>query len=70
MTVSLSSEREVEVHFASPLFHQLHYEDLHEAAGLGFILYEGSSHKRVEADLVYFADADHSPEQGTPLVPS
>lgn len=67
MSVDLGSEREVEVHFASPLFHKLDYDDIHEAAGFGFLLYEGGSRKRVEADLVYFADADHS-KQGTPLV--
>ena len=68
VNVSLASEREVEVHFASPLFHKLDYEDEHEAAGLGFLLYEGVSHKRVEADLVYFADADRSPKTSTPLI--
>ncbi len=67
MSVDLGSEREVELHYVSPLFHQLDYEDIHEAAGFGFVLYEGVSHKRVEADFVYFADADHSME-GTPLV--
>jgi hypothetical protein len=67
MSVDLGSEREVEVHFASPLFHKLDYDDMHEAAGFGFLLYEGGSRKRVEADFVYFADADHS-KQGTPLV--
>jgi hypothetical protein len=68
MSVSLDSEREVEMHFASPLFHQLGYEDAHEAAGFGFVMYEGVSHKRVEADLVYFTDNNHSLKQGTPLV--
>jgi Type I restriction enzyme R protein N terminus (HSDR_N) len=67
MTVDLGSEREVEVHFISPLFHKLDYEDMHEAAGFGFLLYEGGSKKRVEADFVYFADADRS-KQGAPLV--
>ncbi len=67
MSVDLGSEREVEVHFASPLFHKLDYDDMNEAAGFGFLLYEGGSRKRVEADFVYFADADHS-KQGTPLV--
>jgi hypothetical protein len=67
MSVDLGSEREVEVHFVSPLFHSLDYKDIHEAAGYGFLLYEGVSNKRVEADFVYFADAEHS-RQGTPLV--
>jgi hypothetical protein len=67
MSVDLGSEREVEMHYVSPLFHHLDYDDMHETAGFGFVLYEGVSHKRVEADFVYFADTDHS-KQGTPLV--
>lgn len=67
MTVDLGSERSVELHYVSPLFHYLDYDDMHEAVGFGFLLYEGSSHKRVEADFVYFADTDHS-KQGSPLI--
>jgi Type I restriction enzyme R protein N terminus (HSDR_N) len=67
MSVGLGSEREVELHFVSPIFHRLDYDDAHEAAGYGFLLHEGSSHKHVEADFVYFADTDHS-KQGAPLV--
>jgi hypothetical protein len=67
MSVDLGSEREVELHFVSPIFRRLDYNDAHEAAGYGFLLHEGASHKRVEADFVYFADADHS-KDGTPLV--
>jgi hypothetical protein len=67
MSVELVSESEVVVHFVSPLFHQLDYEDMHEAVSFGFLLYEGGSRKRVAADLVYFADTEHSKE-GKPLV--
>ena len=59
MSVELVSEFEV-VHFVSPLFHELDYEDMHEAVGFEFLLYEGGSRKRVAADLVYFAGTEHS----------
>jgi len=67
MSVPLGTEREVELHYVTRLFHALDYDDTHEAPGFGFLLYEGVSHKRVEADFVYFVDDDHS-MQGTPLV--
>jgi hypothetical protein len=67
MSVELVSELDVVVHFVSPLFHELDYEDVHEAVGFEFLLYEGGSRKRVAADLVYFADTEHSKE-GEPLV--
>jgi Type I restriction enzyme R protein N terminus (HSDR_N) len=68
MTVGMVSEKDVELKFVSPLFHALGYENIHEAAGYGFRLDLGSSHKRVEADFVYFEDADHSRQTGSPLV--
>jgi Type I restriction enzyme R protein N terminus (HSDR_N) len=67
MSVHLGPEREVELHYVSRLFHSLDYDDVHEAAGFGFLLHEGVSHKRVEADFVYFAKEDRS-KQGAPLV--
>jgi hypothetical protein len=67
MSARLGSEREVEVKYVTRLFNALDYDDLNEADGFGFILHEGVSRKRVEADFVYFADGDHS-RQGTPLV--
>jgi hypothetical protein len=67
MNVTLGAEREVEVKYVTRLFHVLDYDDIHEAAGFGFLLHEGVSHKRVEADFVYFADEEHS-LQGKPLV--
>jgi hypothetical protein len=67
MDVHLGAEREVEVKYVNRLFHVLDYDDTHEADGYGFVLHEGVSRKRVEADFVYFADEDHSPT-GTPLV--
>jgi hypothetical protein len=68
INVHLGPEREVETHYVSRLFHTLDYEDIHEALGLGFLLYEGVSHKRVEADFIYFANGDHSIPGGKPLV--
>jgi hypothetical protein len=68
MSVHLDSEREVEMFFASPLFHALGYTDEHEAAGFRFVMWEGVSHKPVEADLVYFADEHLSLDDGVPLV--
>lgn len=68
MSVHLDSEREVEMFFASPLFHALGYGDQHEAAGFRFVTWEGVTHRTVEADLVYFADEHRSLEDGVPLV--
>ena len=67
MSVPLGPEREVELHYVTRLFHALDYDDIQEAAGFGFLLHEGVSHKRGEADFVYFADENHS-TQGKPLV--
>ena len=62
------SEREVEMHFAAPLFQALGYSEEQEAAGFGFTMWQGGSHKRTEADLVYFAGAERDLEHGEPLV--
>jgi hypothetical protein len=67
MSAHLGSEREVEVKYVTRLFNAFDYDDINEADGFGFLLHEGVSRKRVEADFVYFADGDRSP-QGTPLV--
>jgi len=67
MNMRLGGEREVEGHYVTRLFHALDYDDIHEALGFGFLLHEGVSRKRVEADFVYFADEDHS-MKGVPLV--
>ena len=68
MSVHLDSEREVEMYFASPLFHGLGYSAEHEAAGFRFDMWEGVARKRVEADLIYFLDHRHSLDEGTPLI--
>jgi hypothetical protein len=68
MSVHLDSEREVEMFFASPLFHGLGYNDEHESAGFRFVMWEGVTRKPVEADLVYFAGDRRSLEDGEPLV--
>lgn len=67
MSVNLGPEREVELKYVTRLFHALDYDDSHESPGFGFLLHEGVSRKRVEADFVYFADDDHS-LQGAPLI--
>lgn len=67
-SVHLDSEREVEIFFASPLFHAVGYSDEHEAVGFRFDMWEGVSHRKVEADLVYFADKHRSLDEGVPLV--
>lgn len=64
----LGSEREVEMHFVSPLFEQLGYGGEQEAAGFGFVMWEGVRQHRAEADLLYFAGDVHDTEQGDPLV--
>jgi Type I restriction enzyme R protein N terminus (HSDR_N) len=68
VSVPLDSEREVEMHFASPLLHGLGYSYEHEAAGFRFDMWEGVTRRRAEADLVYFADEHHSLTDGVPLV--
>jgi hypothetical protein len=68
MSVRLDSEREVEMHFASPLLHGLGYSHEHEAAGFRFDMWEGVTRRRIEADLVCFSDEHHSLADGVPLV--
>ena len=67
-SVDLNSEREVEVHFASPLFHALGYDDDREAAGYQFPTWEGVHTRIAEADLLYFADGRRSVDDADPLV--
>ncbi|WP_300611066.1 hypothetical protein [Trebonia sp.] len=69
-SVRPDTEREVEIHFASPLFQiGLHYREEQEAAGFGIQVPMGSRPpKHVEADLLYFADDRHSQDLGEPLV--
>ena len=64
----LGSEREVEMHFVSPLFEQFHYREEQEAAGFGFVMWEGVRQHHAEADLLYFAGDVHDIEKGDPLV--
>lgn len=67
-SVHMDSEREVEMHFVSPLFRALGYTEEQEAAGFRFDLWEGVHHRLVEADIIYFADPTHSLDHGEPLV--
>ena len=67
-SVPLDTEREVEMHFASPLFQELGYDDEQEAAGFQFDTWEGVHHRVAEADLLYFATATHQLADGEPLV--
>ena len=67
-SVRPDSEREVEMHFASPLFRELGYDEDQEAAGYGIRMAQGSRPQRIEADMVYFADERHSLDDGEPLV--
>jgi Type I restriction enzyme R protein N terminus (HSDR_N) len=64
----LGSEREVEMHFVSPLFEQFGYQQQQEAAGFGFVMWEGVRQHHAEADLLYFAGDVHDVEKGDPLV--
>jgi hypothetical protein len=66
--LQLGSEREVEMHFVSPLFEQLGYGVEQEAAGFGFTMWEGVRQHHAEADLLYFAGEVHAIETGDPLV--
>lgn len=68
-SVRPDTEREVEIHFAAPLFRELGYREDQEAAGFGIQVYQGSGRpQRVEANLVYFADERHNLDHGQPLV--
>lgn len=68
-SVRPDTEREVEIHFASPLFRELGYREEQEAAGFGIPVYQGSHPpQRVEADLVYFAEDRHNLEDGQSLI--
>jgi hypothetical protein len=62
------SEREVEMHFAAPFFQALGYTEEQEAAGFGITVWDGASHHRSEADMVYFATDVHDVDAGEPLV--
>jgi hypothetical protein len=66
--LQLGSEREVEMHFVSPLFEQLGYGQEQEAAGFGFVMWEGVRQHRAEADLLYFSGEVHDVDKGDPLV--
>ena len=68
MSVRPDTEREVELHFASPLFCALGYGEDQEAAGFGIRMAQGSRPQRIEADLVYFADERRSPDDSEALV--
>jgi hypothetical protein len=62
------SELEVEMHFAAPLFQALGYTEEQEAAGFGITVFDGASHHRSEADLVYFATGVRDVDDGERLV--
>lgn len=66
--LELGSEREVEMHFVSPLFEELGYSETQEAAGFGFAMWEGVRQHHAEADLLYFAGDVHDTDNGEPLV--
>jgi hypothetical protein len=68
-SVQPDTEREVEMHFASPLFREgLGYHEDQEAAGFGIQMARGSRPGHIEADLLYFADGRHDVKAGEPLV--
>ena len=67
-SVRLDSEREVEMHFVSPLFRELGYDEEQEAAGFRFDMWEGVHHRVAEADLLYFADDRRWLTDSEPLV--
>jgi len=67
-SLHLETEKEVELHFISPLFHHLGYDDEQEAAGYSFDMTLGSEPDRREADLLYFADSVRDHKSGSPLV--
>jgi hypothetical protein len=56
------------MHVVSPLFEQLGYGQEQEAAGFGFVMWEGVRQHHAEADLLYFAGDAHDIDAGDPLV--
>lgn len=64
----LTTEREVESRFVSPLFHALGFTDDQETIGLPVTLWEGVHPRHAEVDLAYFADADRAEESRVALV--
>lgn len=56
------------MHFVSPLFEQLGYRQEQEAAGFGFVMWEGVRQHHAEADLLYFSGDVHDIDHGDPLV--
>jgi hypothetical protein len=56
------------MHFVAPLFEQLGYTEDQEAAGFGFVVWEGARQHHAEAGLLYFAGDVHDTEKGDPLV--
>jgi hypothetical protein len=68
-SVQTDTEREVEMHFASPLFREgLGYSEDQEAAGFSIPMARGSQPGHVEADLLYFDGDKHDIRAGEPLV--
>jgi hypothetical protein len=68
-SVQTDTEREVEMHFASPLFREgLGYREDQEAAGFSIAAARGSRPGHIEADLLYFAGDEHDVNSGEPLV--
>jgi hypothetical protein len=68
-SVRTDTEREVEMHFASPLFREgFGYGEEQEAAGFGIRWARGSNPGHVEADLLYFGGDKHDLKNGEPLV--
>lgn len=67
--VRTDTEREVEMHSASPLFREgLGYHEDQEAAGFSIEAARGSRPGHIEADLLYFAGELHDVKAGEPLV--
>lgn len=51
----------------SPLFELLGYRQEQEAAGFGFVMFEGVRQHHAEADLAYLGGDEHDVENGHPL---
>jgi hypothetical protein len=65
-SVRTGTEREVEMHFASPLFREgLGYSEDQEAAGFSIPMARGSQPGRIEADLLYFGGDKHDLHEGS-----
>lgn len=66
--LAFETERDIELHFVSPLFRRFGYTQGQESAGHPITVWEGVHSRVTQADLVYFESVDHAEQTGNALV--